>query len=46
MIDSRTVKRTNKAQLEDFIKAYGKDSDFVRVRTARSSPVAVGQLIA
>ena len=31
-IDSRTAKMTNKAELEEWIKAYGIDSDFVRVR--------------
>ena len=31
-IDSRTAKMTNKTELEEWIKAYGIDSDFVRVR--------------
>jgi len=31
-IDSRTAKMTNKAELEEWITAYGIDSDFVRVR--------------
>ena len=31
-IDSRTAKMTNKAELNEWIKAYGIDSDFVRVR--------------
>ena len=31
-IDSRTAKMTNKAELDEWIKAYGIDSDFVRVR--------------
>lgn len=31
-IDSRTVKMTNKAQLQKWIDDYGEDSDFVRVR--------------
>lgn len=31
-IDSRTVKRTNKAVLDGWVKAFGEDSDFVRVR--------------
>ena len=31
-IDSRTARMTNKAELEEWIKAYGIDSDFVRVR--------------
>jgi len=31
-VDSRTCKMTNKAELEEWIKAYGEDSDFVRIR--------------
>lgn len=31
-IDSRTCKMTNKAELAEWIKEYGEDSDFVRVR--------------
>lgn len=31
-IDSRTVKMTNKAQLQKWVDDYGEDSDFVRVR--------------
>lgn len=31
-IDSRTISFTNKAQIEEWIKDYGEDSDFVRVR--------------
>jgi hypothetical protein len=31
-IDSRTAKMTNKEELDEWIKAYGIDSDFVRVR--------------
>lgn len=31
-IDSRTAKMTDKSELEEWIKAYGIDSDFVRVR--------------
>jgi hypothetical protein len=31
-IDSRTCKMTNKEELNEWIKAYGIDSDFVRVR--------------
>ena len=31
-IDSRTAKMTNKTELGEWIKAYGIDSDFVRVR--------------
>ncbi len=31
-IDSRTVKMTNKAQIQKWVDDYGEDSDFVRVR--------------
>jgi hypothetical protein len=31
-VDSRTAKMTNKAELNEWIEAYGIDSDFVRVR--------------
>lgn len=31
-IDSRTVKITNKAKLEQWVADYGEDSDFVRIR--------------
>ncbi len=31
-IDSRTAKMTNKEELNEWIKAYGLDSDFVRIR--------------
>ena len=31
-VDSRTAKMTNKAELEEWIKAYGEDSDFCRIR--------------
>ena len=31
-IDSRTAKLTNKAQIDQWIKDYGEDSDFVRIR--------------
>lgn len=31
-IDSRTVKRTNKEEIAEWVKAWGEDSDFVRVR--------------
>lgn len=40
MIDSRTVKRTNKEQLQKFIDTYGEDSDFVRVRVLGQFPRA------
>lgn len=39
-IDSRTVKRTNKAEIEDQIRTYGLDSDFVRVRVLGKEPRA------
>lgn len=31
-IDSRSCKMTNKAELDEWIKAYGEDSDFCRIR--------------
>ena len=37
-IDSRTVKITNKARFERWIKTYGVDSDFVRVRVLGQFP--------
>jgi hypothetical protein len=37
-IDSRTVKVTNKARFEKWIKTYGADSDFVRVRVLGQFP--------
>lgn len=39
-IDSRTVKRTNKERLAEWIAAYGEDSDFVRVRVKGQFPRA------
>ena len=39
-IDSRTAKRTNKAELEEWITAYGLDSDFVRIRVLGQFPRA------
>ncbi|MCF1431337.1 MAG: terminase [Shewanella sp.] len=39
-IDSRTCKMTNKCQLEDWVKDYGEDSDFVRVRVRGEFPRA------
>lgn len=39
-IDSRTVKRTNKALLDGWVKDYGDDSDFVRVRVKGQFPRA------
>lgn len=37
-IDSRTVKITNKSRFEKWIKTYGADSDFVRVRVLGQFP--------
>ena len=37
-VDSRTVKRTNKTQLEQWINDYGIDSDFIRVRVLGKFP--------
>lgn len=37
-IDSRTVKVTNKSRFEKWIKAYGADSDFVRIRVLGQFP--------
>lgn len=46
-IDSRTVKRTNKDRLAEWVTAYGEDSDFVRVRVKGQFPRAgVMQFIA
>lgn len=39
-IDSRTVKMTNKAQIQKWIDDYGDDSDFVRVRVRGLFPRA------
>lgn len=39
-IDSREVKRTNKAVLQSWIDTYGDDSDFVRVRVKGQFPRA------
>lgn len=39
-IDSRTVKRTNKALLAKWIEVYGEDSDYVRVRVKGQFPRA------
>lgn len=40
MIDSRTVKRTNKAKLDELVQAYGEDSDYVRMRITGQFPRA------
>jgi hypothetical protein len=37
-VDSRTCKMTNKAELNEWIEAYGIDSDFVRVRILGQFP--------
>ena len=37
-VDSRTAKLTNKAEIDEWIKAYGDDSDFVRVRVKGEFP--------
>lgn len=39
-IDSRSVKRTNKEEINDLIKTYGIDSDFCRVRVLGKEPRA------
>lgn len=39
-IDSRSVKRTNKETINELIKTYGEDSDFVRVRVLGKEPRA------
>jgi hypothetical protein len=42
-IDSRAVRRTNKALIAQWIEAYGEDSDFVRVRV-KGQPPRVGSM--
>lgn len=42
-IDSRTCKKTNKVELEEWVKSYGEDSDFVRVRV-RGLPPRAGDM--
>ena len=45
-IDGRNVKRTNKAEIAEWIEAWGEDSDFVRVRVRGVFPrVGTSQLI-
>lgn len=39
-IDSRTCKMTNKKELDEWVKTYGEDSDFVRVRVRGVFPRA------
>ena len=39
-IDTRTARMSDKAQIEEWIKAYGIDSDFVRVRVLSQFPRA------
>lgn len=40
IVDSRTSRFTNKAQIEEWIQDYGEDSDFVRVRVKGLPPAA------
>ena len=40
LVDSRSSKLTNKAQIAEWITDYGEDSDFVRVRVRGLSPAA------
>lgn len=45
-LDSRNVKRTNKAEIAEWVEAWGEDSDFVRVRVRGVFPrVGTSQLI-
>jgi len=39
-VDSRQVSHTNKRQIQEWIQAYGEDSDFVRVRVKGEFPRA------
>lgn len=39
-VDSRTVRMTNKSQLQEWVDSYGEDSDFVRVRVRGVFPRA------
>ena len=39
-VDSRTAKMTNKAEIEEWRKSYGEDSDFFRVRVLGEFPSA------
>lgn len=39
-VDSRTAKKANKAQIQQWIDDYGDDSDFVRVRVKGEAPRA------
>lgn len=46
-IDSRTVKGTNKAQIQKWVEDYGEDSDFVKVRVRGLFPnMSMKQFIA
>lgn len=40
VVDSRTCRFTNKAQLQEWVDLYGEDSDFVRVRVRGLPPSA------
>jgi hypothetical protein len=39
-VDSRSVDRTNKARIEQWLDSYGEDSDFVRIRVKGEFPRA------
>lgn len=39
-MDSRTARMTNKAELAEWVRDYGEDSDFVRVRVGGEFPRA------
>lgn len=39
-VDSRSCKMTNKAELNEWVEAYGEDSDFVRIRVKGQFPRA------
>ena len=44
-IDSRTVRMTNKAQLQKWVDDYGEDSDFVRVRVRGVFPASASNAL-
>lgn len=39
-VDSRTVKRSNKAQIQEWLEDYGEDSDFFKIRVRGEKPRA------
>lgn len=46
-VDSRTARRTNKAEIAEWIKEYGEDSDYVRVHVYGKEPrQEINQMIA